>query len=160
MVELSDLGGNDLELDPLSGDDVLFEQVERYLLKKLSFPRLDKMSGYLAATLLNSPDRATANQAISGIGLSRRRIEQKFLSSTGLNIGSFCRKIRFQKAIDSLSNNQKEHSLTELGLSAGYYDQSHFISEFRGFTSITPLMYLKQKNDLQKFLASLSTDRQ
>ncbi|MBK8699289.1 MAG: helix-turn-helix transcriptional regulator [Saprospiraceae bacterium] len=34
-----------------------------------------------------------------------------------------------------------EISLTEVGLKAGYYDQSHFIREFRSYTDMTPKGY-------------------
>lgn len=134
----------------------MFTQVEKYLLKQLNLFQLDKMSAHLAQMLFKSPDRQTANQVIDSIGLSRRRIEQKFLANTGLSIGAFSRKIRFQKAVNLLGQYNAEESLTGFGLSAGYYDQSHFISEFKEFTSVTPSVYLKQKNDLQKFLAALS----
>ena len=39
-------------------------------------------------------------------------------------------------------------SLTQIGLKAGYYDQSHFIREFKSFTTLTPKDYQASITDL------------
>ena len=39
-------------------------------------------------------------------------------------------------------------SLTQIGLDAGYYDQSHFIREFKSYTNLTPKEYKASISDL------------
>lgn len=41
-------------------------------------------------------------------------------------------------------------SLTEVGLQAGYFDQSHMIREFRAFTGKKPVVYFSE--DLSLFV--------
>jgi AraC-like DNA-binding protein len=45
-------------------------------------------------------------------------------------------------------------SLTHLGLEAGYFDQSHFIRQFRNFADCTPSQYIKEQFPMQELLLS------
>jgi AraC-like DNA-binding protein len=38
-----------------------------------------------------------------------------------------------------------ESNMTRLGLEAGYFDQSHFIKDFKSFTGVTPEQYFRRK---------------
>jgi AraC-like DNA-binding protein len=44
--------------------------------------------------------------------------------------------------------------LTEVAYASGFYDQSHFIREFKAFTGLTPKQYRKQMSDLPGHLFS------
>jgi AraC-like DNA-binding protein len=44
--------------------------------------------------------------------------------------------------------------LTELAYQCGYFDQAHFIKEFRAFTDQTPSEYARQMRQLQDVLRS------
>ena len=91
---------------------------------------------------------------ISSIGVTRRRIEQRFLETTGLPMGFFVRKVRFQKAVNLLRF-KNELSLTKIGLMAGYYDQSHFIREFKEFSGVTPKEFIQNSTDMKSFVSEL-----
>ena len=156
MINLSDLDKRGFTINSYETDDKLFTEIEKYLISKLAALQVDSISEYIAKAIIYCPKRETSDYAISQIGLSRRRIEQKFLESSGLSIGSFTRKVRFQKAIHLLENNLSKENLLNIGLESGYYDQSHFISEFKEYAAVTPKGYIKQPTDLKNFLATLS----
>ena len=85
------------------------------------------------------PDLARESQ------LSLRQFERTFKSQFGLTPKSFQRIARFQNSIKTvLLNKQKDYLNT--ALDNGYYDQSHFIHEFRSFTHQKPLDFLNDKN--------------
>lgn len=69
--------------------------------------------------------------------LSNRQFERKFSEFTGLSPKQFLRIARFQHIIN-LKNKNKHLSLTQLAYEAGYYDQSHFINEFKLLSGYTP----------------------
>jgi AraC-like DNA-binding protein len=69
-------------------------------------------------------------------GLSARYVQRLFLDIVGLTPRSFFNIRRFNKSVSLvLSSNQR---FTSIANDCGYYDQAHFIKEFRKFTGITP----------------------
>jgi len=80
--------------------------------------------------------------------LSQRQFERNFKLLTGFSPKNFSRIVRFEKSIENAIN--KELSLTEVALQAGYFDQSHMIREFRAFTGKKPIAYFSE--DLSLFV--------
>lgn len=72
-------------------------------------------------------------------GYSRRHLGRLFRAGTGLSAKSFSRVLRINEAVRRLS---AAPSLTALGQDLGYFDQSHFIHDFRSVTSVSPTEYL------------------
>jgi len=73
-------------------------------------------------------------------GLSARQLRRVCLELTGLTPKQLCRAIRFRKAATQLMNDGNVGSAT-IALDLGYYDQAHFINEFRAFSGLTPSEY-------------------
>lgn len=69
------------------------------------------------------------------LGISERQLERRFLARVGITPKRFASLRRFEQAV-ALARGSA--SLTEVALAAGYYDQSHFIREFRRFAGATP----------------------
>jgi len=71
--------------------------------------------------------------------LSIRQFERKFKQFSGFSPKLFSRIIRFQSAISRYGNRQL--SLTDIAYDCGYYDQSHFIHDFKEFSGFDPRHY-------------------
>lgn len=69
------------------------------------------------------------------VNISRDSFEKKFRSNVGTTPKQYCKIVRFRSLFEE-AHIQK--SLTDLGLNVGYYDQSHFIRDFKSFTGIRP----------------------
>lgn len=67
---------------------------------------------------------------------SPRNFERKFKDFAGLTPKRFSRIIRFQATVKSYGKSNR--SLTEIAHDFGYYDQSHFIHEFKEFSGYNP----------------------
>ena len=78
------------------------------------------------------------------IGLSSRRFIQVFKQETGFTPKVFCRIQRFQKVLSAIGMNQ-DIDWVELALECGYFDQAHFIHDFRAFSGLSPSTYLAQR---------------
>jgi methylphosphotriester-DNA--protein-cysteine methyltransferase len=78
------------------------------------------------------------------IGISRRRLGQIFESEIGLTPKQFARVTRFQRALQEISGAREVH-WTDVALACGYYDQPHFIHDFREFSGITPEEYVSNR---------------
>jgi AraC-like DNA-binding protein len=73
---------------------------------------------------------------------SEKQFTRKFKEMVGCNPKQFIRVVRFQKALYFKEMNQQE-SMSDLAYSCGYYDQAHFINEFKLMTGYTPKDYFK-----------------
>jgi AraC-like DNA-binding protein len=77
--------------------------------------------------------------------LSTRHFERKFKAFSGFSPKLFSRIIRFHTAMNAYG--QREKSLTEIAYDAGYYDQSHFIHDFKQFSGEHPARYFSGKSE-------------
>nr|WP_321397922.1 helix-turn-helix domain-containing protein [uncultured Desulfobacter sp.] len=70
-------------------------------------------------------------------GYSTRHVSNIFKKYVGISPKLFSRIVRFQKSF-SLLRLQKKATFADLAQDAGYYDQAHFINEFKEFSMSTP----------------------
>jgi AraC-like DNA-binding protein len=84
---------------------------------------------------------------------SVRQLERGFQRVVGASPKLFARTIRFEQAQRRLMF-EPEADLTGLAYQCGYFDQAHFIKEFRAFTGQTPSEYAKHMRQLQDDLKS------
>ena len=69
-------------------------------------------------------------------GISSRYLQKLFLQYTGLTPKLYYKINRFQKSLILTSN--KQESLTSIAYQSGYFDQSHFVRDFKFFTGVAP----------------------
>jgi AraC-like DNA-binding protein len=87
-----------------------------------------------------SPGTTSIAEVTRSIGLSSRRLSQLFREHVGVSPKLYCRIQRFQRAVQRLHRSE-DLPWAELALACGYYDQSHFVNDFRAFSGITPTTY-------------------
>jgi AraC-like DNA-binding protein len=69
-----------------------------------------------------------------GLGLSQDRLEKRFRQAIGTSPKQYCSILRLRYVLGG----SQTRSLVELAMEAGYYDQSHFVREFRAVTGEPP----------------------
>src|SRR5258708_40019337 len=130
-----------LETTALNGRIAL---IESFLLKRLagsekkSF-RIDKVANILTSIQRDSADNNLSTIA-SRHGITPRYLHKLIYRHTGLSPKSLNKISRFQLSLRLIAKN--EHPLTSIAYDCGYFDQSHFIRDFKSFTGITPSAYL------------------
>ncbi|MEP6923401.1 MAG: AraC family transcriptional regulator [Pyrinomonadaceae bacterium] len=72
-------------------------------------------------------------------GFSTRQFERKFKELAGFSPKLYQRIMRFQSAANKYGSEYP--SLTEIAYDCGYYDQSHFINDFKEFSGYNPKHY-------------------
>jgi len=80
-------------------------------------------------------------------GWSGRQLRRRFLDVVGLPPKSLARVVRLQRAARALSGHGRV-SLAALAADCGYYDQSHFIRDFRDFAGCAPRQYLARNRPI------------
>lgn len=99
--------------------------------------------GALAELSVASPGRSLA-EITAGTGLSQRRFIELFRAQVGLTPKRYHRVRRFQEAIRMIEHGRRME-WAELALACGYYDQAHFIRDFRAFSGINPSAYSESR---------------
>lgn len=71
------------------------------------------------------------------LAVTPKSLERKFAGRIGKTPKQFIKLIRFQETLKDFSAN-KHINLTEYAYRNGYFDQSHFIRDFKSFSGYTP----------------------
>ena len=80
----------------------------------------------------------------SRYGITSRYLQKLFLQYTGLTPKLYSKINRFQNSLRLVT--KRDGSLTSIAYNCGYFDQSHFIREFKSFTGFTPSGYSFEKS--------------
>jgi len=92
------------------------------------------------------PNARTVAAVAGAVGLSQRRFIDRFRDEVGLTPKLFSRVRRFQEVI-RLVHPVRTVDWTDVALSCGYFDQAHFIHDFRAFSGMSPTEYFARKGD-------------
>lgn len=112
------------------------------------------------AFALTAFDRSPLTTSVAGvtdaIGLSAKRFIERFKVEVGMTPKHYTRVRRFQRVL-TLVNRGRRVDWTQVALDCGYFDQAHFIHDFRSFAGLTPTAYQSARTAFQnhvKFLQS------
>jgi methylphosphotriester-DNA--protein-cysteine methyltransferase len=90
-------------------------------------------------------DTNTIEQLAVKSSLCLRLFERGFKSQFGITVKEFQKLTRFQNLIKNILLKRTPNYLDTI-LDNGYFDQSHFIKEFKSLTQKTPLEYFTEAN--------------
>ncbi|TDO24574.1 helix-turn-helix domain-containing protein [Pedobacter duraquae] len=82
-------------------------------------------------------------------GVSERQLERLFKKHIGLSPKYYARIIRFNYIFQLIQG--KKSSWAEVVYQSGYYDQSHFIRNFKAFTGEDPSSYFFEEKNIANF---------
>lgn len=109
--------------------------VEQFLRSKLKWPSPDPLLLQAVATIQADRGSTVINRLARSLGISQDAFEKRFRRSVGTTPKQFARIVRFRHLIQAHKPGQH---LTDLAYEGNYFDQAHFINDFRSFTGQTP----------------------
>ncbi|MES9851060.1 MAG: helix-turn-helix transcriptional regulator [Candidatus Thiodiazotropha sp. L084R] len=173
-LQLSDLLGHNRtklmleEMEAANSGQELIRIVERYFLQQLQ----QQINQQRLETYNPNPSTRSKRHAIKPKGFtpplpkaqetlpeqaqrhhkSNRWLQKRYTEVYGMSFKQIQSNLRFQRTHQELWQTLAKHqpiSLTELAYHSGYFDQAHFIKDFKRYTGMTPGQYLKTNFDQQ-----------
>jgi AraC-like DNA-binding protein len=120
--------------------DKLVQGTDEFLLARVSGNEekpLDKILDSAVQYLYQNRGGSDLNQLADSLNISHRYLQRAFLSRVGFSQKHFIRTIRFQQVLQVLTQGDWSN-LTSVAYANDFYDQSHFIREFKAFTGFNP----------------------
>ena len=125
--------------------------LEQCLLARVARPLVRHPAVSFALKEIQSvPHQQAISNLTEQIGLSPRRFIQVFTEQVGLTPKLFCRVRRFQQVLRSLqSGNIDGRQIDWAGIAAscGYFDQAHFIRDFKAFSGLNPTAWFALRGE-------------
>jgi AraC-like DNA-binding protein len=130
------------------------ELIETFLLKRLisnekKVFRIDKVAHILTSIKKNPAENNLGNIATRH-GITPRYLHKLIYQHTGLSPTSFNKINRFQFSLKLIAKN--DQPFTAIAYNCGYFDQSHFIRDFKSFTGLTPSAYMENITPVNQLL--------
>jgi AraC-like DNA-binding protein len=119
-----------------------FTVLERELIDLAVRPiQSDECVAYAIKTLTHSPQLNTITALNQNMSMSARKFSRLFAQQVGLKPKTFARVQRFQQVLAQVGLG-RDIDWAGVVAQCGYYDQAHFIHDFRAFSGFTPTEYV------------------
>lgn len=147
---LSDLLGIDGKrlserLGAESSVEKIHQLLEQFLLRRLSLPvkkeKYDRLTYVSDQIMLYSHDNDLISKICRQEGYSMSSLERHMNEIIGMPPKKFQRILRFNNALKYINHHRHDCNWSQIANRFGYYDQSHFIKEFKFFFGKTPEAY-------------------
>jgi methylphosphotriester-DNA--protein-cysteine methyltransferase len=126
----------------------MFQLVELFLLNiagdKLYESTKSNCVKYAVTSMLRQPTLFNFKKLGEQIGYSQKHFIDLFKGQVGVPPKQYLKIARFQKAIETIEKNQFIQ-WSGVAMDSGFYDQAHFINNFKEFSGFTPNEYIKRK---------------
>lgn len=112
--------------------------IETFLTKQLESKKaIDRIVKSTVRTILTANGQLSVRELSKKTNISPRQLERKFSLAIGLSPKQLSKTIRLQATLTMLLS-KNFTSLTALAYENEYYDQAHFIKDFKDLTGFTP----------------------
>jgi AraC family transcriptional regulator len=101
----------------------------------------------------NFPRRLTLASIAEEVGVHPVHLAQSFRRFQGCTVGDYVRRVRIDYACQQLL--QSDTSFSELAISAGFADRSHFTRTFKQAIGISPSQYRTNAMESRRHIASV-----
>lgn len=145
ITNLGDVSGKPIQelYEQLKDKELLSQRISllnKYFLRKLIAFEKKLSRPALVSNAMNEMKQPGFFDNIDNLanryGITARYLQKIFVQQTGLTPKLYGKINRFQNSLQLIA--KQRYSLTDIAYECGYFDQSHFIREFKSFTGKTP----------------------
>lgn len=164
---LNELADSVVEMDAVAGAE--FFRFREYLLEQptpeAKFAALENwllsrmhreaephpVVGYALDRIHRDPNLVTVADIQRKTGFSNKHFIHLFEKNVGVTPKTYLRIIKFQRVLTEIEQARKIQ-WSDIVYGCGYYDQAHFIKEFRHFSGLNPTTYLAEKGEFLNYI--------
>ncbi len=121
--------------------------IDHFMLNAFAGKSIDPAVKYLMQLVHQQPGDQSLYDGYQQMGFSKRHLRRKFQLWTGWTPQQMNAVVRLQKLLRQWKC-KNFRNLTDLALSCGYYDQSHFIRDFKKFVGVPPSVFFAKEDPL------------
>jgi AraC-like DNA-binding protein len=127
--------------------------LEDFLLKRLAVtPTYNKAVDHCIGAIGQAHGNVTVDALAAMGNMSRRHLERRITAAVGIGPKLLARIARFQHIL-SLIERGRAGNFSQVAQDGGFYDQAHFIKDFKEFTGLNPRQYFSENLTLVKFFS-------
>ena len=98
---------------------------------------IDSITKSSIELILALKGQLTIEELSGNLNINKRKLERRFAAVIGVSPKQLSKIIRLQATLKMINNDQFT-SLTAIAHNGNYYDQAHFIKDFKEFTGVSP----------------------
>ncbi len=121
----------------------MVRHTESHLLKNLAKRKHNKNYVNLAAEIIRNTNGIKMEELSDKVCISQRHLEREFKDKVGISPKHYLRITRINEVLQLLNNNQTM-DLLSVTHQCGYFDQAHFINDFKKITGKNPTIFIKE----------------
>lgn len=125
----------------------MISRSENYLLKSLLDNKIELNYVNLAADLIRNTKGIKIEDLTRKLHISQRQLERGFKKKVGISPKHYLRITRINEVLRILNDN-KSIDLTSVAYHCGYFDQAHFIKDFKRITGIKPTIFIRERKQI------------
>lgn len=127
--------------------------VEQYLLQTFQ-PKLqvNPFVDFAVNCIVQSPHQLSLKYLSDKVGFSQKHFIKIFKEHVGVTPKAFVKIMRFQKAIQEIEATNSAN-WARIAYESGYYDQAHFINDFKDFSGFTPNQFQQMQISFINYVA-------
>jgi AraC-like DNA-binding protein len=132
-----------------------FQVAENFILQRIrNHFEIHPAVSYVVNEVMRNPSTATIGCIIQQTGYTHKHLLSLFNKYVGLSPKQFVRLTRFQHAVLHIERS-KQIDWMQVANDCGYYDQSHFIKDFKEFSGFSPSEYVQRKYEFVNYVPML-----
>lgn len=135
-----------------ANDDVRFDLLEAWLVARSLHRSAPTRAVSHALAVIRRGEAVPITKIAADVGISHKHLLREFDRCVGLRPKVFARLSAFQRVIQRVGH-RANVDWSDVAALCGYCDQAHLIREFRSFSGLTPMTYLRKRGPFLNYLA-------
>ena len=127
-----------------------FKLLEKYLLASVRHQPNDRLNK-ACKIILHQNGNLKVLDISKQLGVSTRTIRNDFTNNIGCSPKHLSRVIRFHATLNKILSSLSQNQSLDFAFEHGYFDQAHFINDFKYFSGYTPKHFFKENPSFRFF---------